>query len=154
MKFVAGVFRILIGVVFGLVATVAFSPAAAAFTDGADSKAPLLVLALVVVSALLGFFAPTIRRAFGRGFLLAGLSFLALPLSVMLLSGRTAREVVNAVEPANQGVAAIGSGIAGLAMTGVATFIGLIVGSVLIIIGLVLALGGRREVVIVDSRLR
>lgn len=44
--------------------------------------------------------------------------------------------------------------MAGVAVTGVATFIGLIVGSILLLIGLVLSLGGRREVVIVESRVR
>lgn len=150
MNFVSGISRVIIGVIFGLIAALTLSPAAAAFSSGSDSKAPLVILAVVAISAVLGFFAPTIRRAFGRGFLIAGISFLALPLSVMLLSGRAANDVVNAADPASQGATALGAGIAGVAVTGAATFIGLIVGAVFIVIGLVLALGGRREVIVVQ----
>ncbi|WP_439618306.1 hypothetical protein [Shinella sp.] len=154
MAFVSAIFRIVIGIIFGLIAALALSPAAAAFSGDPDSKAPLVIPVVVLICAVAAFFAPTIRRAFGRGFLLAGASFLALPLSVMLLSGKAATEVVNASDGVNQGAAALGAGIAGVAMTGIATVVGLIVGAVLLIIGLVLALGGRREVVIVNERSR
>lgn len=154
MKFVSALFRIIVGVVFGVVAAMALSPAAAAFNVGPDSNAPVIMLIAVALSAVLAFFAPTIRRAFGRGFLLAGISFIALPISMMLLSGRVASDMVTAADANSQGATAVGAGIAGIAMTGAATFIGLIVGAIFIVIGLVLALGGRREVIIVESRAR
>lgn len=154
MKAVYAFFRVIIGVVFGVIAALALSPAAAAFNSGSESHASMIMIVAVGLAAVVAFFAPTIRRAFGRGFLLAGLSFIALPISMMLLSGRVASDVVNAADGANQGAAALGAGIAGVAMTGVAAFIGLIVGAIFIIIGLVLALGGRREVVVIDRATR
>ncbi|TNC45935.1 hypothetical protein FHG66_19880 [Rubellimicrobium rubrum] len=74
-----------------------------------------------------------------------------LPLSAFLLSGRAASEVMSSTSPDGQAFAAIGAGLAGAVFTGVATFFGLILGSVAVITGLVLVLGGRREVVIVDA---
>lgn len=152
MKVVSSVVRLLIGAVFGIIAALAISPLAAALNTSPGSKSPLLMVMAVAVGAVLGFFAPTIRRAFGRGFLLAGVSFLALPISALMLSGRVASDMVNAADAGSQGATAVGAGIAGIAMTGAATFVGLIVGAIFIIIGLVLALGGRREVVVVERR--
>lgn len=154
MKFVSALTRIVVGVLFGVIAALALSPAAAAFNSDSESNAPMVVLAVVGLSAVLAFFAPTIRRAFGRGFLLAGTAFIALPISMMLLSGRVANDMISAADSSSQGATAVGAGIAGFAMTGIATFVGLIAGAIFIIIGLVLALGGRREVVIVEGRAR
>lgn len=154
MNFISALFRIIVGVVFGVIAAMALSPAAAAFNTSPDSRAPMIMLVTVGLSAVLAFFAPTIRRAFGRGFMLAGVSFIALPISMMLLSGRVASDMVTAADANSQGATAVGAGIAGIAMTGAATFIGLIVGAIFIIIGLILALGGRREVIVVESRAR
>lgn len=69
-----------------------------------------------------------------------------------MLSARTAHEVVTSSDKVEQAGQALGAGLAGAAFTGVAAFIGLIGGGILIIIGLVLALGGRREVIIVERR--
>lgn len=154
MKFVSALTRIVVGVIFGIVAAMALSPAAAAFNTNSESSASMIMLAAVGLSVILAFFAPTIRRAFGRGFLLAGTAFIALPISMMLLSGRVANEMISAADSGEQGTTAMGAGIAGFAMTGVATFVGLIVGAIFVIIGLVLALGGRREVIIVDGAAR
>lgn len=151
MGFVKAVFRILVGLIFGLLAALALSPAIAAFNASPDSKSPILIPVVVVLMAIITFLAPSIRRAFGRGFLVTGLCFLLLPISAMLLSGRAAHDVVNAADKANQAATALGAGIGGVLVTGLATFVGLIVGAVFIILGLVLALGGRREVVIVNQ---
>jgi len=80
-----------------------------------------------------------------------GASVFALPLSMMLLAGRVSGDMVSNADQTNKAAAAIGSGIAGVMMTGVASFIGFFFGPILLIIGLVLALGGRREVVVVQQ---
>lgn len=157
MRFVKAVFRIVIGIVFGLVASAALVPAVAAVAGGEQAGTGAAVLiAITALCGLIGLFAPTVRRAFGRGFLIAGVSLLALPLSTLMLSGRAAHEVVTKAsatgDAAAQAGTAIGAGLAGVAITGVATFIGLIAGGIFIILGLVLALGGRREVIVVERR--
>ena len=49
-------------------------------------------------------------------------------------------------------ILALGAGLAGVAVTGLATFLGLILGAILLLFGLVLSLGGRREVVVVEAK--
>jgi len=153
MTFLKSFFRSIIGLVFGLLATLALLPALAAFETGNDGN--FSVIAMIVIaggSAALGCFAPTLRRAFGRGFLLTGVALLALPLSTMLLSGRVASDMVTNASAQDQAFAAAGAGIAGAAMTGAAAFIGIITGLIFVIIGLVLALGGRREVIVINGQ--
>lgn len=152
MQFLAAFFRMTVGVLFGFASSFAISPAIAAFSSVESSNTgPLLVLSIAFVGGMLGLFAPTMRRAFGRGFLLLGAAVFLLPLSTMLLSGRAASEVIGAVEEADQGFAAIGAGAAGVLVTGIASFVGFFLGAVLLVIGLVLALGGRREVTLVEQ---
>ncbi|WP_148292566.1 hypothetical protein [Paracoccus aminophilus] len=143
------VFRTLIGAVFGFFCAFALSPAIAALHSDGSNFASVSTIVIVAIMAALGYFAPTVRRAFGRGFLLLGLCFFALPFSAMLLSGRAASEVVAQASADGQAAAVLGAGAAGLAVTGIATFIGLIAGAIFVILGLVLALGGRREVIVV-----
>lgn len=71
-----------------------------------------------------------------------------LPLSMMLLSGRVTSDMVQSAEAGSETSTAVGAGIAGVFMTGVAGIVGFFVGAILLIIGLILALGGRREVVV------
>lgn len=151
MKFVGAFFRLLVGVIFGAASAFALSPAFAAFSSSSDSASPIAMLVLILLCGLLGLLAPTIRRAFGRGFLLLGAATFALPISTLLLSGRAASEVVGSAGAGNEAAAAAGAGIAAVAITGAATFIGVILGSIFLIIGLVLALGGRREVIVVKT---
>lgn len=153
MKPVKAITRIIVGLIFGIISWLVLSPAVAAIDPNADSSTTSVAsfLLIVGISVALGFFAPTIRRAFGRGFLLSGVCLLALPLSTFLLSGRAMNDVIAGAEASDQAFAAAGAGIAGMALTGVATFIGLIGGAIFIIIGLVLALGGNRQVVIIKE---
>lgn len=151
MAILKAAFRIVIGVLFGLGSAIALTPAFAAFTTNQDSITPTIMMALVLLCGALGFFAPTIRRALGRGFLILGAATFALPISTFLLSGRAASEVVNSAEEGTEAFAAIGAGLAGVAVTGLATFVGVIIGAVLLMIGLVLSLGGRREVIVVQA---
>lgn len=147
MKIARIIFSVVIGVIFGIGSGLALIPATAAFNSGADTtSSTVLTFVVIAIGALLGLFAPTIRRAFGRGFLLLGTAIFALPLSVLLLSGRVASDMVASSD--NQAATAIGAGIAGTLMTGASAFIGFFLGAIFIVIGLVLALGGRREVII------
>jgi len=154
MKIVKAAFHILIGVFFGTISAIALTPAFAAFASADDTFTPIVMISFVFLCSALCFFAPTSRRAFGRGFLALGASVFVLPISTLLLSGRAASEVVGAAEEGTEAFAAVGAGLAGIAITGVATFLGLIVGAILLLIGLILSLGGRREVIIVESRPR
>lgn len=129
MTAIKALFRTAIGVLFGFIAAFVLSPALAALTNAESGAGPAIpVLVIVGAGALLGFFAPTIRRAFGRGFLIVGICLLALPLSALLLSGRVAHETITSASADDQAFAAVGAGIAGAAFTGMATFVGLSVG--------------------------
>lgn len=148
MRIFRALFRILIGLVFGLVSTIALAPAFAAFTADEDSATPIVMLLLITLCCVFCFFAPTIRRAFGRGFLVAGAAVFALPISTFLLSGKAASEVMQSAEKGSEALTAVGAGFAGVAITGIATLFGVIVGAILLITGAILSLGGRREVTI------
>lgn len=139
----ARIFSTLMGGLFGAASAVALAPALAA-SDAAAG----IVYTVVALGAAFGFFAPTVRRALGRGFLLLGTAVFILPLSAMLLSGKAGQEVVSTTEPGHEAAGAIGAGIAGIAFTGVSALIGFSLGGVLLLIGLVLVLGGRREVTV------
>lgn len=148
----SAVVKFLVGAIFGALCLAVLSPALAAFHNG-GSAFPSIAMGVVVLGVIaLSLFAPTIRRALGRGFLALGVCFLFLPISATMLSGRAAHEVISNSASSDQGIAAVGAGAAAVAVTGAATFIGLIFGAILVIVGLVLALGGRREVIIVERR--
>lgn len=150
MHIIKTIFNTIIGFLFGLGSTLALTPAFAAFAGtGEKSEPSALIWIVALAGAALGFFAPTIRRAFGRGFLLLGVCIFVLPLSTMLLSGRVTSDMVAASD--SQAATAVGAGIAGVLMTGASAFIGFFLGSVFLLIGLVLALGGRRQVIVVKQ---
>lgn len=140
-------FRIIVGGIFGLASGAALIPLLASFADGSGVIGLVFMLG---VGAVLGGFAPSTRRAFGRGFLLLGACVFLLPISTLILSGTAFNEVVAGADENTQGAAALGAGLAGGLVTGFAGFVGFFIGSVLLIIGLVLSLGGRREVIAVE----
>lgn len=153
MRFVRFLMRLVIGFAFGIATMLALSPALASFTPvDPDSgyAASITLIAIAAVSALCAF-APSIRRAFGRGFLTLGAAVFFLPLSAMLLSGAAFSEVVGTASDTDIGMAAVGAGLAGGAITAAAAIVGFILGTIFLITGLVLSLGGRREVVIYDQ---
>ena len=76
MRFVS---KLLSTIVFSLLTFLALSPLAAALMKGSKSAAPVVLLLTLGVVGLLVFLAPTGRRAWGRGSLIAGAAFLALP---------------------------------------------------------------------------
>jgi len=152
MSIIKAIFRGIIGLVFGLLCALLLAPAFAAFANAEDGGWTSSIFGLVVlIGLLMGVFAPSIRRAFGRGCLALGACLFALPLSVLLLSGRSAGELMAATEGASAGEqigTAVGAGIGSALMTGASAFVGLILGGIFLIAGLVLTLGGRREVTI------
>ena len=152
MRALKGLFRVIIGVIFGVISALVLIPAVAAFDDKSSQYSVPATLAVIAIVTLLAFFAPTIRRTFGRGFLVLGVAVFALPLSMMLLSGRVTHDMVSAAGNANdQALTAVGSGLAWIFVTGASAVIGFILGTIFLIIGLVLSLGGRREVTVVQS---
>jgi len=150
MKIMKALLRIIVGVLFGVGSAVMLVPAFAALDQGDIAASAWYLIVLLCIAIC--FFVPTIRRAFGRGFLMLGASVFALPLSTFLLSSRVGYEVVNESETGSEGLAILGAGIAGFAMTGLATFFGLILGAILLLVGLILSLGGRREVIVVETK--
>ena len=147
MAFIAGLFRTIVGLIFGAASALALSPAAGAFGENSQAVA-WIGFGAIAIGGLLGLFAPTIRRAFGRGFLVLGASVFILPISALLLSGRIVGEMTSSAAANDQAATALGAGLAGAAFTGVASFFGLILGTIFLLIGLVLVLGGRREVTV------
>jgi hypothetical protein len=151
MGIVSGIFRLIIGAVFGLGCYVALAPALAAMMSGVSSQAiGVVTIVFVVVGAIIGLLARSIRRAFGWGFLELALCTLGLPLSTMLLAGKVANDMTTAAASGDKGTTLIGSGLAGGLMTGAAAIVGFFLGAIFLIIALVLLLGGRREVILVD----
>lgn len=144
--------KLIAAIIFAIVGVVALSPllAMAGTTAG-----PVVVIGTWLVLAVIIFVAPTVRRSFGRGFLLSGAALLALPLSTFMLSGQVMVEMMNdaALAGATDGdmaATAIGATAGAAMLTGVAAMFGVILGIIFLAIGFVLALGGRREVVVVE----
>jgi hypothetical protein len=145
MKFVRYFFQVIIGVLFGALAALALSPFFASFAEG--SGVPYLILAAVIIAVIIAL-ASNIRRCFGRSFLFLGAAIFALPLSTLVLSGAAMNETVSAAAEADKGFAVAGGVLAGGLLTGAAAFVGFFAGSIFLIAGLIMSLGGRREVVI------
>ncbi len=150
MEFVKAAARVLAGVLFGALAAFALAPAVAAFGSSDADPSPFFAPAVVLVSAILTFLAPTIRKAFGRGFLMAGLSFFSLPVSTILLTGQSLLDVIIPGDAAAPGEAALLTGVVGLAVSGFVTLVSLGAGAIFVVIGLVLILGGSRREDAVD----
>lgn len=134
----------MIGLFFGAGAALAVSPGLAGFWVRNDEIGGLILILLIAAGGLLGFFAPTIRRAFGRSLILLGLSVAFLPISGMLLAGRFPAEVTD-VASTSSAYVLVGAGLAGVAVNSVASILGMLFGAILMGAGVVLCLGGRRE---------
>ena len=138
--------KIVIGIIFSLGVFAALTQLFASFAISETGLIYYLVILCVVVSAAT---APTFRRAFGRSFLLLGVAIFMLPISTLVFSGTVVNETIDTSDSA----AVVGGVIACGLMTMFAGFVGFFLGTVSLILGLVLSLGGRREVIIVESRL-
>ena len=138
--------RIFSGILFGIICAVSLSSVFAPFTDTTSPTLTALAMWIfVVIGALLGFFAPSIRRAFARGFLLAGISILAIPLFASLLTN-------NRVGLTQTGTDTATSGIVDAFSAAFSAVTGFILGIAFLATGLVLMRTPRREIVVIDRR--
>lgn len=145
MRAVIFIVNVCVGIAFGVVGALALTPAFA------FSESPhIWTFGAWGAIGTLCAFAPTIRRGFGRGFLAVGAALFVLPLSSMVLSSAAFSEVMATTAPEDAAFAAIGAGAAGGMVTIIAGTFGFILGSLFLLIGLILALGGRREVIVVE----
>jgi hypothetical protein len=141
-------FQIVLGLIFGLLCFGALTPLLASLPSSSSAAAGFAVILIVL---LVVAFSSNLRRSFGRSFLLLGVCVFLLPLSMMALSGTVLNESVTVANEANKSATVAGGVIAGGLMTMLAGFVGFVLGSVLLLIGLILSLGGRREVVVVNK---
>lgn len=142
--------KILAILVMGLISGLAASPLAASFVDTGNSN--YVFFGVFIVMAGIIFLAPTGRRAWGRGSLICGVLFVSMPLFVTALGAQVGSAIVaDASTTGEEAGAAIGATLGAGLMVGASMIIGFIIGGVFLILGLVLVLGGRREVVIIDS---
>ena len=149
MKAVRFIFQVFIGIIFAFLTSAALSPLFAALQSTAGATMAIVAGAVVVIFVSI---APSIRRCFGRSFLMLGAAIFLLPLSALVLSGVALNETVDAAADADKGYAVLGGMLAGGLVTGFASFFGFIVGTVFLVIGLVLSLGGTREVVVIGRQ--
>jgi hypothetical protein len=149
MEFLRYAFQSVIGLIFGFLSSAALSPLSASL--GGDGGAGFAYGVMGLVAVFVGV-APSFRRAFGRSFLLLGACVFVLPLSTFVLSGVVFNETLANSSDLDSGAAAVGGVLAGGLMTAAAGFVGFVLGSVLLLLGLILSLGGRREVVVVERQ--
>jgi len=145
--------KILAALVFLILTFLALTPLGAGLGEGIGTATAFGGAGLVALIALL---APTGRRAWGRGFLVNGALFIAMPLLVLPLLGQAFDETVSeaalqANSQAEVAGAQIGAGLGATMMFGAFSFVGLVLGIIFLVFGAVLALGGRREVVVVQK---
>lgn len=145
--------KILAAVFFLVLTFLALAPLGAGIGEDTGLAVALVGASVVVLIVLL---APSGRRAWGRGFLLDGAIFVAMPVLVLPLLGRAYSETVenaaaSSATAADAAAASIGAGIGTAAMFGAFSFVGVIFGVIFLVFGAVLALGGRREVIVVNA---
>ena len=149
------VFQIVLSVPFALASVIALIPFFAALREQIGDRAETYSYGAAAFVAIIIIIAPTIRRCLGRGFILLAVCLFLLPVSTTFLSVEvSSQQIAEADQTDDLEVAAayIGTGIVTTASALVTGFFGFFLGAVSLIIGLVLSLGGRREVVIVDDR--
>ena len=144
--------KIIPAIFFLILSSIVLSPLGA----GLGESGAVVVIGGAAIVALICLFAPTGRRAWGRGFLLDGLFLIAMPLLVIPLiskaySETTAAAALTATNELDNAAAELGAGLGSALVFGAASFIGILVGGILVILGLVMVLGGRREVIVVNQ---
>jgi len=115
------------------------SPSLDTFQTVSSDTSVVLALVIVAAVAALCLLASNMRRALGRGFLILGISFFAMPFSFMLLMERITSEMMTQAARGDQTLVAVGGGIATLLVTGLVTPVGIILGAIFTVTGLVLA---------------
>ncbi len=144
--------KLVAAIVFIIVGFLALTPLGAGLGENSGMAVAAIGAILIGLAAVL---APTGRRAWGRGFLLNGVLFVAMPLLVLPLLGSAYTETVNNTAAnsgsAEQAATEAGAAVGAALMFGAFSFVGLILGEIFVILGLVLVLGGRREVIVVEA---
>lgn len=136
MHIIKAICRIVIGAIFGSLCAVALIPALAAFA--APSASGLLLCIAAAIGAFVGWFAPTIRNATGRGLLLVGTCVAALPITATMLAGSVSAEMAS--ESGGDVATILGSAIGGIILVAVAGIIGLL-GFAMVWFGFVMIFG-------------
>ncbi|HID68333.1 MAG TPA: hypothetical protein EYP31_08800, partial [Roseibacterium sp.] len=128
--------KILATIVFLVITLLALLPLAAGLGESMGTTIAFVGAALV---ALVVLFAPTGRRAWGRGFLLDGALFFALPLLIVPLLSRAYDETVanaEVVASASEAAAAsVGAGLGVAAAFGAFSIVGIIFGVIFLVFG-------------------
>ncbi len=75
MKIMGCMFKIAIGLVLGLLTALVMTPAFATFHSEGERASSFAMIIVVLAVAAMCLFAPTIRRAIGRGLLSLGIAF-------------------------------------------------------------------------------
>jgi len=134
-------------IVMGAVTFIAISPVAGLFKDAGLSN--FIFLGMLALVVLLCLTAPTGRRAWGRSFLLAGILMIALPFTLSEYFDVVLDDWADAASGAGAFslIASLGAGF--LILTSL--FVGIISGTLFIIFGLIMLLGGRREEIVVET---
>ena len=148
MSFFRYFFQFIVGVVFGGLSSLALTPMLAPLGPETAAQYVYVICAVIVLIVTV---APNIRRAFGRGFLAFGVAMFLLPISTMVLTGTVTSEGIDQAAEGSKTSTAVAGALVGTVATGIAGFVGFFVGSASLIIGLILSLGGRREVVVVNG---
>ena len=155
MRIITVVFQFIMGLVFAVGCWLALSPFfAAILPNNEDIFTNLSLVATVGVVALVAL-APTFRRCLGRGFLLIGVCLFLLPLSTTFLSVEVGSQLIdeaNKTDELEVAATAVGAALGGTAVAIISGFFGFFLGAIALIVGLVLSLGGRREVIVVENR--
>ena len=155
MKIIRLIFKFILGIIFASLSWIALSPFFASLAASGSQETfeifTYVISLIVIVFVTLG---SSVRRSFGRGFLLTGICFFLLPISTTFLSVEAAGEVINNVSDGDQIDAAT---VAGAALGGglvvlIGGFFGFFLGTIFLIVGLIFLLGGRKEVIIVENR--
>lgn len=149
MKVLRYIIQVLLGVFFAFLTLASLSPLFASFQSTTGTTLAIIVGVIVIIFASI---APSIRRCFGRSFLILGAAIFLLPISAVVLSGVALNETVEMAADADKSSAILGGVLAGGLVTGLASFVGFVLGTILLVFGLVLSLGGTREVTIKGRR--
>jgi len=149
------IFQFIFSLAFAVACWLALAPFFAAVLQNSNSIFENLSYLAAAFVILLVTLAPTFRRSLGRGFLLLSVCLFLLPVSTTFLSVEVGAEMVENLDQNDgleYGATVVGAAIGGTAVALVSGFFGFFLGTVTFILGLVLSLGGRREVVVVEQR--
>ncbi len=149
------IFQLVLSVPFAAASWIAIVPFFAALGSRIGDNANIYSFAATAFVAIIVVIAPTFRRSVGRGFILVAIYLFLLPVSITFLGVEVSSNVIEQTEQTDDiGVLAGVYTASTIAETGAGIltgFLGFFLGTASLIIGLVLSLGGKREVVIVDA---